>query len=159
MLGRSSDVPLRQRIPRASWAVLGKASPAAQQYDPSLLLWGLRHIWSALSGIPAPQYETHMDILQQFQQMTMKIIKGWECLSYEMRLRELVLFSLEKGRLSRDLIDVYDHILKYRKFSFKHNYFTLRLVKHLEQVTQVLESLSLKKMNKACLDVDLSNFP
>ena len=66
----------------------------------------------------------------------MKIIKGWECLSCETRLRELVLFSLEKKRLRGDLINVYRHKLKYRKLPFKHNYFTVRLVKNLEQVTQ-----------------------
>lgn len=51
-----------------------------------------------------------------------------------MRLRELVFFSLEKERL-RDLINMYCHKLKYRKFPL-NNYFTVRLVKHLEQVTQ-----------------------
>lgn len=49
--------------------------------------------------------------------MTIKIIKGWECFSYEVRLRELVFFSLEKGRLRGHLISVYGHKLKYRKLA------------------------------------------
>lgn len=48
--------------------------------------------------------------------MSMKIIKEWECLSYEMRLSELVFFSLEKRKLRENLISVYDHKLKYRNF-------------------------------------------
>lgn len=48
--------------------------------------------------------------------MSVKIIKGWECVPYEMGLSELVFFSLEKRKLRENLINVYEHKLKYRKF-------------------------------------------
>ena len=40
----------------------------------------------------------------------MKMIKGLENLSYEDKLRDLGLFSLEKGRLLGDLIAVFQNL-------------------------------------------------
>jgi len=47
----------------------------------------------------APQCKTDMDILNRVPQRASKVFKGLELLSYEERLRELGLFSLEKSRL------------------------------------------------------------
>ncbi|KAK4815659.1 hypothetical protein QYF61_005405 [Mycteria americana] len=47
----------------------------------------------------APDYKRAMDILERVQQRNMKLMKELEHLSYEQRLRELGLFSLEKRRL------------------------------------------------------------
>lgn len=43
-----------------------------------------------------PHHKNYMDMLDQVQQRTTKIMKGLEHLSYEERLRDLGLFSLKK---------------------------------------------------------------
>ncbi|KAK4830241.1 hypothetical protein QYF61_009308 [Mycteria americana] len=133
----------------------------------------------------SPQYRKDMDQLEQVQRRATKMIRGLEYLSYEDRLRELGLFSLEKRRLWGDLIAAFQYLkgaykkdgdklfsmacrdktnsngfkLKEGRFRLdvRKTFFTMRVVKHWNRLPrEVVDAPSLETL-KVRLDRALSN--
>jgi len=113
-----SNVPSQPRKPNVSWVA---SKETCQQVEggrwscPSTLCW-----WGLTSGVlhpdSSPQYRTDIDQLDHIQLRAIEMIQGMEHLSYDDRLRDLGLLSLEKRRLWGDLIAAFQYLKgSYRK--------------------------------------------
>lgn len=89
-------------FPKVSSATLGGTLPDGDLSPQSS--WG--HSWSTGSSLGLPS-KRHMDFLECVQWKATRIISCLEVPSYEQKLRELELFSLEKRRHRERFMDLY----------------------------------------------------
>jgi len=133
----------------------------------------------------SPQHRKDTDVLEWVQRRATKMVRGLEYPSYEGRLRELGLFSLQQRRLRGDLLAAFQYLKgAYRKdgeglftrvcsdrtrgnsskvkegrfrLDIRKKFFTMRVVKHWHRLPREAVAALSVEVFKARLDGALSN--
>ena len=148
----------------------------------------LSHILSTVSSFGLLSWgkknNKKKDLLERPQRRVMKMMRALEHLLYDERLRDLVLFSLEKRKLKGDLINAYKrlmggrqvdwarlfsevpsdrtsgsgHKLECMKFhlNMRKNIFTVRVMEHYNSLSREVVDFPLETF-KTCLEAFLCN--
>jgi len=119
----------------------------------------------------SPQHKNDMDLLEWVQRRATKMISRMEHLSYEERLRELGLISLEKRRLRGHLIAAFQYLKgAYKKageglftrarndrLDIRKKFFTTGVVRHWNMLPREVVAAPSLEVFKVRLDGALSN--
>ncbi|KAK4827108.1 hypothetical protein QYF61_014371, partial [Mycteria americana] len=95
----------------------------------------------------SPQHRKDMALLEWVQRRATKMIRGREHLSYEERLRELGLFSLEKRRLQGDLIAAFQYRRNLSCFKITWSCKTCTLVEKAPLFRRLLTTVFICSLN------------